>query len=345
MCRKFLGLALRTRLYFVNPDLRLKLETNGVVENGLKQVTSDASQPLVSICIPTFNSVAYLKGAIASALGQSYLNIEVLVFDNASADETEIVVREIVERDRRVLYVRHSENVGMVQNFNACINRASGKYLKFICSDDEITSNCIFEMVNVLESNPQVTLVGCHRNFVDHEMNWVGHGGYFKNNVRVDGVVAIKRCFFFGNTIGEPSAVMFRKSLALRGFSEHYPQLMDLEMWFYLLNEGQFEFLSRPLCSVRRHVNQVTNLNLKSGAVLEDKRRLFRQFANDVGSRASIIELAVWDIRMAITIKRTINAGCKVNLKLMKEVFSPIIFFWIWRPLVSLVSPFLLQDD
>ena len=321
------------------------MQINGVTEKDSKQPTSDASQPLVSICIPTFNSVGYLKEAIASALGQTYINIEILVFDNASTDGTESVVREIAALDRRVRYVRHSENVGMVRNFNACINGASGKYLKFVCSDDEITSDCIFEMVNVLESNPQVTLVGCNRNFVDYEMNWVGHGRYFKNNVRVAGIVAIQRCFFYGNTIGEPSAVMFRKSLALRGFSEDYPQLMDLEMWFYLLKTGQFEFLSQPLCNVRRHRSQLTNLNLKSGAVLEDKRRLFRQFANDFGSRASIIELAAWDIRMAITVKRTINAGCMVNLKLMKEVFSPIIFFWIWRPLVSLASPFFLRNN
>jgi glycosyltransferase involved in cell wall biosynthesis len=344
VCRRSLGLAQRTPLYFVDPDLRLALQLNGVTENGSKQVTSDASQPLVSICIPTFNSVAYLKGAIASALGQTYFNIEILIFDNSSADDTESVVREIAAKDRRVRYERHSENVGMIRNFNSCIHSASGKYLKFICSDDEISPNCIFEMVNAMERNPQVTLVACSRNFVDHAMNWVGQGHYSKNNVHVDGMAAIRRCFFFGNAIGEPTAVMFRKSSALRGFTEQYPQLMDLEMWFHLLKEGQFEFLSIPLCNVRKHRNQATTSNLKSGVVLEDKRQLFREFVKDIGSTASIFERAVWDIRMAITIKRTQDAGRVLDFKSIREVFSPTIFSWVWRPLVALIWPFFLRS-
>lgn len=299
------------------------------------------TRPLVSICIPTFNSAMHLEGAINSALGQTYRNIEVLVCDNASTDRTQLIVEKIAARDKRVCYFRHPENLGMVLNFNACIKRSSGKYIKFLCSDDEITANCVFEMVKAMERSPDVALVACSRFLVDHAMNMLGIGRYADSNILLEGDVAVKHCFFRGNIIGEPTAVMFRKCTALRGFNEKYLQLMDLEMWFYILQKGQFEYLPESLCRVRKHLNQATTFNLSSGVVLEDKRQLFRMFSEDFASSSSIVERSLWDIRMAITLKRTRDAGQLVKMSLIKEVYSPAIFSFLWCPIVYLTWPFI----
>jgi glycosyltransferase involved in cell wall biosynthesis len=72
------------------------------------------SYPLITIAIPTFNRFQLLKSAIDSALNQTYPNIEVLVCDNASTDLTEFMVGQCT--DPRLRYVRHTENVGIVEN-------------------------------------------------------------------------------------------------------------------------------------------------------------------------------------------------------------------------------------
>jgi hypothetical protein len=68
-----------------------------------------------------------------------------------------------------------------------------------------------------------------------------------------------------GNVIGEPSLVLFRASLARRGFDETFVQLLDLEMWFHLLEQGRFAFLDEPLCAFREHPAQQTAINSRSG--------------------------------------------------------------------------------
>jgi len=64
-----------------------------------------------------------------------------------------------------------------------------------------------------------------------------------------------------GNMIGEPSAVLFRRRNSARGFDEKYRQIVDLEMWFHLLEQGDLVYTQEPLCSFRRHPLQLTAFN------------------------------------------------------------------------------------
>src|SRR6202021_2760472 len=74
----------------------------------------------VSICIPTFNSAGMLADAIQSALKQTYEHLDVLVVDNCSTDETELIVKNFMSRDPRLRYLKQARNIGMPGNFNTC---------------------------------------------------------------------------------------------------------------------------------------------------------------------------------------------------------------------------------
>lgn len=114
------------------------------------------SRPLVSVCVPTRNQAAYLGGALASALAQD-VELEVLVHDDASQDETGTVVRQIA--DPRVRYVRHERPLGVALNRNSCLARARGRYVAWLDSDDEYLPGMLATQVGVLEENPSVGLV------------------------------------------------------------------------------------------------------------------------------------------------------------------------------------------
>lgn len=290
---------------------------------------------LVSVCIPTYNHARVLGDALRSAVEQTYGNLEILVLDNASADDTASVVKALSSRDARLRYLRHPENIGMVRNFNACIEQAKGDYVKFLCADDALEPECVERMVQVMSAHPQVSLVSCARRMVGGDLRPMGMARYARRFLLTDGAAAIRRCFFRGNAIGEPTAVMFRRRDAAGGFDDAYRQLMDLEMWFRLLRRGAFAFLPEPLCKIRQHTNQATQNNLRSGTVLGDKRRLFHEFLIDAGQRASLAEKVLWDARMAVTVCRTRKAGHEVRPEGVAKVFFPRLFPVLTYPLAS----------
>src|SRR5689334_2931960 len=94
--------------------------------------------PLVSILIPTLDRPRYLREAIEAALAQTYRNLEVLVFDNGTLEETRAVVEDAAAHDPRLIFRRHPRNLGMSANFNALADAARGEFVVTIGDDDRL---------------------------------------------------------------------------------------------------------------------------------------------------------------------------------------------------------------
>src|SRR5262245_7177388 len=94
--------------------------------------SASATNPLVTIAIPTFNRESWVRDCVLSALAQSYSDFEVVVSDNASTDRTQDVLQEF-RNHPKVRIVRQSENIGSIRNFNACLEQAKGQYIVFVC--------------------------------------------------------------------------------------------------------------------------------------------------------------------------------------------------------------------
>lgn len=93
--------------------------------------------PLVTIGIPTYNRAgSYLKQAIECVLNQTYQNIELIISDNYSTDNTESLISEF--QDKRLKYIRHAINIGPNNNFNYCLEQARGDYFLLLHDDDLI---------------------------------------------------------------------------------------------------------------------------------------------------------------------------------------------------------------
>lgn len=110
-----------------------------------------AKGPLVSICIPAFNSAKYLKETIESALNQSYSNVEVIVVDDGSQDvTTEVAVRV---RDPRFVFIEQT-NRGASAARNHAFKRSKGEFVKFLDADDLLNVDCIEAQVSRLNHSP-----------------------------------------------------------------------------------------------------------------------------------------------------------------------------------------------
>jgi len=115
-----------------------------------------AGDPLVSICIPTYNRADMIGMAVESALNQSYRNIEVIVVDNASSDSTDDVIS--CYKDERLRYEKNPENLGLFGNFNRCIELARGRYIHILHSDDYIDPEFTRTCIQFLESHQNVAM-------------------------------------------------------------------------------------------------------------------------------------------------------------------------------------------
>lgn len=115
--------------------------------------------PLVTIAIPTYNRSGLLVRAIFSAQKQTYKNIEIIISDNCSSDDTEYLCRDIATQDGRIHYFRQAKNIGGTGNFNWLLSRAAGAYFMWLGDDDWIDANYVESCLNVLEGNPDLAFV------------------------------------------------------------------------------------------------------------------------------------------------------------------------------------------
>jgi glycosyltransferase involved in cell wall biosynthesis len=235
--------------------------------------------PKVSVCIPTFNGASYIRDALDSVLQQKYQDFEVVIVDNCSTDQTEILVMEISSRSENIFFFRNEQNIGLAENLNKCLELARGEYIKYLCVDDLLLPGCLEQMVTGLDSYPAVSLVCAGRISINESGRPFGLRRYSPSKEVIPGHKVISRCLFGGNFIGEPTAVMFRKSDMLTRFRDDLPQLMDMEMWFRLLEKGELLNVETPLCSIRFHEGQMTRENIKLGRLIEDNVCIFNEFS------------------------------------------------------------------
>ena len=103
------------------------------------------NKPLITIFIPTYKRPQMLKKAIESALSQTYQNIQVVVCDNASGDDTHAVVSEYLKKDPRLRSICHSKNMGMLANYQFALSRVETEFFSFL-SDDDFLLPCFCEL-------------------------------------------------------------------------------------------------------------------------------------------------------------------------------------------------------
>lgn len=130
--------------------------------------------PQVSIGLPVYNGEAFIAEAIETLLSQTFQDIEILVSDNASTDDTADVVRHFVDRDARVRYIRQASNLGAAANFNAAFAESRGRYFKWAAHDDYVTDDFIQRCVEVLDADERVVLVYANALDVDRHGRQIG---------------------------------------------------------------------------------------------------------------------------------------------------------------------------
>lgn len=121
--------------------------------------------PRTSVGLPVRNGASYLREALDSLMCQTVDDFEVIVSDNASADETPALCREYAERYERIRYVRFDTNVGAARNFNHAFEQSRGRYFKWMAADDLCAPDFLERCTSVLDEDSRAVL--CYPNVRD----------------------------------------------------------------------------------------------------------------------------------------------------------------------------------
>jgi len=121
--------------------------------------------PVVSVIIPTFNRLQFLRAAINSVLKQSFRDIEVIVQDNASVEDPTPLVAALA--DPRVRIFRNASNIGQTANIVTACARAVGKYIAILGDDDLWQPDFLATLVPPLEQDPEIVVSFCPHDVID----------------------------------------------------------------------------------------------------------------------------------------------------------------------------------
>ena len=218
----------------------------------------------ITVAVCTYNRAEYLKGSIQSILDQTYSDMDIVVYDNASTDNTESVVRTM--RDKRVTYIRNEKNLGQHGNFNRALNECKTEYIMIFHDDDIMMPHLVETEIELMDQNPKAAMAAqlfSATTYID-EIGKITKtpdangpacivfypGEYIKDN--------IKRGY---NTICFPSVIFRNKYIAEHNFrfDEKCGPAADWLLWFQINARCPILGINRTVVKYRRHSGSCTS--------------------------------------------------------------------------------------
>jgi glycosyltransferase involved in cell wall biosynthesis len=226
-----------------------------------------------------YNGAQYIESSMRSAMAQTFADLEIVVVDGGSSDESVEVARSI--DDARIRVIETDARDGMVPNWNRAVEQTRGRYVKFLFQDDLLAPECVERMVDVFDRHDSVGLVFSQRDIiVEHPderytQTWLEQNGDLQRHLGpltecTPGRDIVKHhvaAAFEANRIGEPTCVMVKRLAfeRLGTFNLRMHQSVDVEMWLRVLYHYDAGFIAAPMASFRLHGAAATSSNLTSG--------------------------------------------------------------------------------
>lgn len=211
--------------------------------------SGDPRLPLVTIFTPTYDRANFLPETIESILGQDYPNLEYIVLDNGSTDNTQEILRGYGDA---IQWEHHVSNIGLSRAMNRGFELARGDIIGFVSSDDPLLPGAISALVDVFLAHPDVVVVYPDWDVIDGEGRYVQHIDTFEYEY-VDMVR-------YHHTYPGPGA-LFRRSVLDRigGLDESYRIVSDYDFWLRAGLLGPFRRCPRTLARYRLHGTAATH--------------------------------------------------------------------------------------
>jgi glycosyltransferase involved in cell wall biosynthesis len=212
----------------------------------------------VCICIPCFNNESTIYETLYSVVNQTYKNIKIKVFDNASTDKSLKIIRDFVDKGYNIEIFQNEKKTTGEENFNRCIQYSDSDYTAIFHSDDVYEPSIISDQVDLMIEGDCVA-VATHSHLIDSTGNNIGQRFIPNELLATDVSILSKKnltsyFFKYGNFITCPS-VLFQTDVLKNKIKEFRGVLFktssDFDVWFRLIDIGNFGFIKKPLINYR----------------------------------------------------------------------------------------------
>jgi glycosyltransferase involved in cell wall biosynthesis len=214
------------------------------------------NNPLVSVLIPTYNSELYIKETLESILNQTYKNLEIVVIDDASIDNTINIVKRY--EDKRIRLFINDKNLGISKNMNKGIKLSHGKYLAIMDADDWSYPYRIEEEVKLMEENPKVVLCSGYMDICDENLNIKNRRTYPLTDEE------IRRAIVRYDPISHPASMWRMSELLKTGlYSKNFPICRDYDLIVRISEFGKYQNIPKPLIKYRVRKDSETGKRIR----------------------------------------------------------------------------------
>jgi glycosyltransferase involved in cell wall biosynthesis len=228
--------------------------------------------PLVSIILPVYNRLRYLKQAIDSVFAQTYSNWELILADDASDMATQDFLEQYISIPKVKVYF-NTQNLGLFANLNRAISRSNGSYILLLCSDDFLLPNGIKTGLTLLQNNPEAELLLSAFEMTDSESQILTSRSIdYYARLMTQPIQLLKKTEILplllqhGSINGNLTGIFFARSLysQVGGFKEEFRQVADWE-WIYQVARKHSVLMSKTsIATVRSHPEQLSGVNFKN---------------------------------------------------------------------------------
>ncbi len=204
------------------------------------------NEPLVSILVATYNSSEYISDCLNSLLDQTYNNIEIVVCDDASTDNTVDIVNELKKIESRIQLFVNEKNLGITLNMNNGIHNCNGKYIAILDGDDWSYPERIAKQVKVMEDDPEIVLCSSFMQICDENLNPVTTRKYpLSDN-------DIRKAMVRYNPISHPGSMWRAETLKKTSlYNNHFPIARDYDLIVRISEFGKYQNIPEVLIKYR----------------------------------------------------------------------------------------------
>ena len=251
------------------------------------------TRPTVSVVIPCYNYGRFLPQAVASAVDQPGVDVEVLIVDDASTDGSDVVAHRLAEADGRVEVLAHERNAGHIRTYNDGLRRVRGDYVVLLSADDVLAPGALARAAALMESDPSVVLTyGYPMTFTEQppadEVSRVTHWTVWEGEEWLRRICARGR-----NIIVNPEAMLRRTVMdELGGYEEDHPHAADMKLWMRAAARGRVGRVNGPVQAYyRTHTDNMHSTQF-AGALtdLRESRRVFDSFFDEGDVTSALAE-------------------------------------------------------
>jgi glycosyltransferase involved in cell wall biosynthesis len=217
-----------------------------------------SKKPLVSIIITSYNRGNFIDKAITSSLSQDYANLEIIVSDNCSTDNTAAILERYAKEQRVKVFVNNT-NIGMLPNFKLATERTSGKYITYLSSDDYFCNDqFISQAVELINKYEDVVLVAAKNATLFEDINKiVENEDHIINKEFIKGTdLFLQFPQYFAPGWG--AVLTDRNKILATNIFESKAQSIDYEANLKLMLQGNVAFINQVSYVWRKHVSNAS---------------------------------------------------------------------------------------